>query len=94
MLSEQHPDPKRLINDDPAGSPSSEGSIKGYAEGQKDYAKGIDKGFDAQPEGGHTTDYKKGCKKRCKLIEASWFPHSYIAFLMESYVIALILRQI
>ena len=49
-MSAQHPDPKRLISDDPAGSPSSEGAIKGYAEGQNDYAKDIDQGFDAQPE--------------------------------------------
>src|SRR5437764_14426624 len=59
-MSTQDPDPKRLISDDPAGSPSSEGSIKGYAEGQKDYAKGIDQGFNAQPEGGHTKGYKQG----------------------------------
>jgi hypothetical protein len=30
-MSEQHPDRKRLIGDDPAGSPSGVGGIKGYA---------------------------------------------------------------
>jgi hypothetical protein len=59
-MSEQHPDSKRLISDDPAGSPGDVGAIKGYAQGQKDYAKGIDKGFDAQPEGGHTKGFKQG----------------------------------
>jgi hypothetical protein len=59
-MSTQDPDSKRLISDDPAGSPSSEGAIKGYAEGQKDYAKGTDQGFNAQPEGGHTSKYKNG----------------------------------
>jgi hypothetical protein len=59
-MSAQHPDPKRLINDEPAGSPGDVGAIKGYAEGQKDYAKGIDKGFDAQPDGGHTPKFKQG----------------------------------
>jgi hypothetical protein len=59
-MSAQDPDPKRLISDDPAGSPSSEGAIKGYAQGQKDYAKGTDQGFNAQPEGGHTSKYKNG----------------------------------
>ena len=59
-MSAQHPDPKRLINDQPAGSPGDVGTIRGYEQGQKDYAKCIDKGFDAQPEGGHTPDYKQG----------------------------------
>src|SRR5207253_102981 len=50
-MSAQNPDSKRLINDDPAGSPGDVGAIEGYAQGQKDYEKGIDQGFNAQPEG-------------------------------------------
>ena len=59
-MSAQHPDPKRLINDQPAGSPGDVGAIKGYAQGQKDFEKGIDQGFNAQPEGHHTAEFKQG----------------------------------
>ena len=59
-MSAQNPDPKRLISDDPAGSPGDVGGRNGYAEGFAHYAKGIDKGFNAQPEGGHTAEYKRG----------------------------------
>ena len=59
-MSTQNPDSKRLINDDPAGSPGDVGTIQGYQQGKQDYAKGTDQGFNAQPEGGHTSKYKNG----------------------------------
>jgi hypothetical protein len=48
-MSTQSPDPKRLIIDDPAGSPGDVGAKEGYRQGLK--------GGPFEPEGHHSPEY-------------------------------------
>jgi hypothetical protein len=52
--STQSPDPKRLISDDPAGSPGDVGAQEGYRQGLK--------GGSPEPEGHHSPEYTQQYK--------------------------------
>ena len=55
----QSPDPKRLISDDPAGSPGDVGGQEGYKSGLK--------GGPSEPEGHHSPEYKQQYKESNKM---------------------------
>ena len=55
----QSPDPKRLISDDPAGSPGDVGGQHGYDTGRK--------GGSCDTKGHHTAEFSSSFNESCKM---------------------------
>ena len=58
-MSAQNPDPKRLISDDPSGSPGDVGGQHGYDTGRK--------GGSCDTKGHHTAEFSSSFNESCKM---------------------------